>query len=109
MINIHCWEEEEPEDMHLQSVVDILLTNYNGLTKDEDVRTKSQEVSRALRETVAANVAQHALGQEESDMQSEQDDLLTELDLTTKSQQADHRTENSSTLEIVQDDIMLSV
>lgn len=65
MINIHCWEEEEPEDMHLQCVVDILLTNYQGLTEDDDVRTKSREVSDALKAVVAANVALHSHGEKE--------------------------------------------
>lgn len=72
MINIHCWEEEEPEDMHLQSVVDILLSNYQGLTRDDDVRTKSQEVSKALKAAVAANVALHRHGEGELE---DEDDL----------------------------------
>lgn len=65
MINIHCWEEEEPEDMHLECVVDILLSNYQGLTRDGDVRTNSWEVSTALKEAVAANVALHRHGEAE--------------------------------------------
>lgn len=65
MINIHCWEEEEPEDMHLECVVDILLSYYQGLTRDGDVRTKSQEVSKALQAAVAANVALHHHGEGE--------------------------------------------
>lgn len=73
MINIHCWEEEEPEDMHLQSVVDILLSNYQGLTKDDDVRTRSQEVSKALKAAVAANVALHRHGEGELE---DEDDLV---------------------------------
>lgn len=60
MILVHCWEEEEPGDMHLQHVVNILLQQYSQLPRDADVRIKSQEVSAALRATVAANVAQHA-------------------------------------------------
>ena len=67
MINIHCWEEEEPEDMHLECVVDVLLSNYKGLTRDDDVRTKSREVSKALKAAVAANVAQHCHGGELED------------------------------------------
>ena len=65
MINIHCWEEEEPEDMHLECVVDILLSNYQGLIKDDDVRTKSQKVSKALKAAVAASVALHRHGEGE--------------------------------------------
>ena len=60
MILVHCWEEEEPEDMHLKDVVDILLSTYSGLSNEEDVRLNSQEVSAALRATVAAKVARHA-------------------------------------------------
>ena len=71
MINIHCWEEEEPEDMHLECVVDILLTNYQGLTKDDDVRTKSQNVSDALKAAVAANVALHRHGEKELEDEDE--------------------------------------
>ena len=63
MILVHCWLEEEPEDMHLKYVVDILLATYKDQPKDADVRLNSQEVSAALRATVAANVAQHASGQ----------------------------------------------
>ena len=63
MINIHCWEEEEPQDMHLECVVDILLSNYQGLSRDADVRTKSQGVSKALKAAVAANVALHCHGE----------------------------------------------
>ena len=62
MILVHCWLEEEPEDMHLKYVVDILLATYKDQPKDADVRLSSQEVSAALRATVAANVAQHASG-----------------------------------------------
>lgn len=109
MINIHCWEEEEPEDMHLECVVDILLSNYSGLTKDEDVRTRSQDVSTALKETVASNVAQHALGKKASHTNGEQNDLLTKFDLPMESQQADHRSDKSGPHNTVQDDIMLSV
>ncbi|KAL3138341.1 hypothetical protein ABBQ32_006145 [Trebouxia sp. C0010 RCD-2024] len=74
MINIHCWEEEEPEDMHLELVVDILLTNYQGLARDDDVRTKSQNVSDALKAAVAANVALHSHGEGELE---EADELMT--------------------------------
>ena len=51
--------------MHLECVVDILLSNYKGLTRDDDVRTKSLEVSKALKAAVAANVALHCHGEGE--------------------------------------------
>ncbi|KAL0018993.1 hypothetical protein WJX79_001369 [Trebouxia sp. C0005] len=49
MILIHCWEDEEPEDMHLKYVVDILLATYTDLSEDVDVRDQSEEVSEALK------------------------------------------------------------
>ena len=99
MINIHCWEEEEPEDMHLECVVDILLTHYQGLTRDDDVRTKSREVSRQLKAAVAANVAQHCLGEGEL---GDDDGLIADLNLehdehsADMPQQADDMSEVSS-------------
>ncbi len=62
MILIHCWEEEEPEDMHLKCVVDILLAMYQDLSEDVDVREQSSEVSEALKVTVAAKIAEHVFG-----------------------------------------------
>ncbi len=62
MILIHCWEEEEPEDMHLKYVVDILLAAYTNLPEDVDVRDQSEKVSEALKVTVATHVAQHIFG-----------------------------------------------
>ncbi|DBA99939.1 TPA: hypothetical protein ACH3X1_013819 [Trebouxia sp. C0004] len=62
MILIHCWEEEEPEDMHLKYVVDILLAAYTDLSEDVDVRNQSEKVSEALKVTVATHVAQHIFG-----------------------------------------------
>ncbi|KAA6429781.1 MAG: P-loop containing nucleoside triphosphate hydrolase [Trebouxia sp. A1-2] len=62
MISIHCWEDEEPEDMHLKYVVDILLATYTDLSEDVDVRDQSEEVSEALKVTVATHVAQHIFG-----------------------------------------------
>lgn len=62
MIVIHCWEEEEPEDMHLKCVVDIMLTVYKDLSRNVDVRAQSHQLSEALKAAVAANVAQHAFG-----------------------------------------------
>ena len=62
MILIHCWEEEEPEDMHLKYVVDILLATYTEFLEDMDVRDYSKEVSDALKVTVAAQVAQRVFG-----------------------------------------------
>ena len=71
MILVHCWEEEEPEDMHLKDVVDILLRTYSGLSDQEDVRLKSQEVSAALRAIVAASLTQHAGGLKSAGSQQE--------------------------------------
>jgi len=62
MILIHCWEEEEPEDMHLEYVVDILLATYTDLSEDVDVRDQSEQVSEALKVAVATHVAQHIFG-----------------------------------------------
>lgn len=62
MIVIHCWEEEEPEDMHLKCVVDIMLIVYKDLSRNVDVRAQSHQLSEALKAAVAANVAQHAFG-----------------------------------------------
>lgn len=62
MILIHCWEEEEPEDMHLKYVVDILLATYTDLSQDVDVRYQSEKVSEVLKVTVATHVAQHIFG-----------------------------------------------
>ena len=62
MILIHCWEEEEPEDMHLKCVVDILLATYTDFDEATDVRDHSKEVSDALKVTVAAHMAQRVYG-----------------------------------------------
>ena len=73
MINIHCWEEEEPEDMQLEYVVDVLLTKYRGLTRDQDVRKHSREISEALKAAVAEKVAHHTLGAAELEDGNEKD------------------------------------
>ena len=62
MILIHCWEEEEPEDMHLRCVVDILLDVYQAAAHDVDVREHSNKVSHALKVAVRASIAKHAFG-----------------------------------------------
>ena len=62
MILIHCWEEEEPEDMHLKYVVDILLATYTDLSQGVDVRYQSEKVSEVVKVTVATHVAQHIFG-----------------------------------------------
>ena len=88
MINIHCWEEEEPEDMHLECVVDILLSNFQGLTRDDDVRTKSWEVSTALKEAVA--VHRHGEGELKDNKDLNEDSVPMHVaDAADMSDQAD--------------------
>lgn len=60
MIVIQCWDEEEPEDMHLGLVTEIMLASYQDLDENTDVRLKSNQVSDVLRDAVARNVASHS-------------------------------------------------
>ena len=53
MIVVQCWDEEEPEDMHLGMVADLMLDNYQHLNESTDVRLKSKIVSDALAAAVA--------------------------------------------------------
>ena len=57
---IQCWDEEEPEDMHLGVVTEIMLANYQDLDESTDVRLKSKQVSDELTGAVARNVASHS-------------------------------------------------
>ncbi|KAL0046319.1 hypothetical protein WJX82_009128 [Trebouxia sp. C0006] len=57
MILVHCWKDEEPEDMHLKLVVDTLLHTFQTIEISTDVRSKSSVVSEALRVRTSANVA----------------------------------------------------
>lgn len=61
MIIIQCWDEEEPEDMHLGLVADIMLQNYQDLDEASDVRLHAKQVSEALAAAVAENVARHSV------------------------------------------------
>ena len=61
MIMIQCWNEEEPEDMHLGLVADIMLANYQDVDQSTDVRLNSKQVSDALADAVARNVASHVV------------------------------------------------